>query len=68
MAQIYTIRCPQCGKEYEVMKGILMSECDKPIPEERKEETPVTCPHCGQILSLADEKAKAYIQTVMMAD
>ena len=28
MASIYTVRCPKCGKEYEVMKGILMSEED----------------------------------------
>jgi len=68
MAHIYTIRCPKCGKEYEAMKGILMSECDNPVPDERREETPVACPHCGQKLSLKDEKSKAYIQTVMMVD
>ena len=26
MASIYTVRCPKCGKEYEVMKGMTVEE------------------------------------------
>ena len=68
MAQIYTIRCPKCGREFEAMKGILMSECDKPIPEDRKEETPVVCPICGLELTIDEAREKGYIQSVIMAD
>lgn len=68
MAQIYTVKCPKCDKEFEAMKGILMSECDKPIPEDRKEETPAVCPFCGKKIDLQDEAAGKYIVSVMMAD
>ena len=69
MAKIYLIRCPKCGKEYEAMKGILMSECGlDPIPEDRQEETPVECPHCGHKLNLQEESSQACIETIMMAD
>lgn len=69
MAHIYTIRCPKCGKEYEVMKGILMSECGiNPIPKERLEETPVTCPKCGFSFSLKDEMYKDNIGLTMLVD
>ena len=69
MATIYNIICPKCGKQYQAMKGILMSECNlDPIPEERDEENPVMCPHCGEKLSLQDEGSRKNIQSVMMAD
>lgn len=29
MAQIYTIKCPKCGRTFEVTKGPLVSEMDK---------------------------------------
>lgn len=69
MAHIYTVRCPKCGKEYEVMKGILMSECGlNLIPKERLEETPVTCPKCGFSFSLKDEMYKDNIGLTMLVD
>ena len=69
MASIYTIRCPKCGKEYEVMKGILMSECDlDPMPKEREFETPVKCPKCGFEFSLQDENYKDSVMLSMLAD
>ena len=68
MAQIYTFRCPKCGREFEAMKGILMSECNKPIPEDRKEETPVVCPICGLEMTIDEAQEKGYIQSVIMAD
>ena len=52
MAKVYTINCPKCGCQFEVMKGILVNESDlDPIPEERREETPFTCPICGLEMS-----------------
>ena len=69
MAQIYTIRCPKCGREYEVMKGVLMSEMDlDPMPKEREFETPVKCPKCGFEFSLQDEKNKENIIEFMLLD
>jgi len=69
MAHIYTVRCPKCGKEYEVMKGILMSECDlDPMPKEREFETPVKCPKCGFEFSLQDEKYQDSIVLTMLED
>lgn len=69
MAKIYNIICPKCGKEYQAIKGILMSECNlDPIPEERLEETPVVCPHCGEALSIEEAKSQKCVQSVMMAD
>lgn len=69
MAHIYTIRCPKCGKEYEVMKGILMSECGlDPMPKEREFETPVKCPKCGFEFSIQDEKYQENVMLTMLAD
>lgn len=69
MATFYNIICPKCGKPYSAKKGILMSECDlDPIPEALKEETPVTCPHCGHQLSLQDEGSKKHIESAIFAD
>lgn len=51
------------------MKGILMSECGlNPIPKERLEETPVTCPKCGFSFSLKDEMYKDNIGLTMLVD
>ena len=69
MAHIYIIRCPKCGKEYEATKGIFVSECGiDPIPEDRQEDTPAVCPHCGHKLDLQEESSKAYIESIMLAD
>ncbi|HOE93791.1 MAG TPA: hypothetical protein PLU97_00140 [Candidatus Cryptobacteroides sp.] len=69
MAQIYLIRCPECNKKYECIKGILVSECNlDPIPEERLEESPAICPHCGHKLSLQDEGSEQYIEMFFLAD
>lgn len=68
MAQIYTVKCPKCGKTFEVTKGILISECDKPVPEERKENTPATCPFCKAKTDLQDESNCQHILSVMFID
>ncbi len=69
MAQIYNIICPKCGKKFEVMKGILMSECEKgDIPAERKEETPFKCPHCRHQMSVQDPNFNDHVESVIKAD
>ena len=50
------------------MKGILMSECDKPIREDRKEETPVVCRICDLEMTIDEAREEGYIQSVIMAD
>lgn len=69
MAHIYTIRCPKCGNNYEVMKGILISESERdPMSKEREFETPVKCPKCGFEFSLQDENYKDSFILSMLAD
>lgn len=69
MATIYTMICPECGKKFDVMKGILMSEAAlDPIPEDRKMETPFACPDCGHTMSTKDKDFKQHIETIIMAD
>ena len=68
MATIYEIKCPKCGEQFQVMKGILMSECNKPIPHDRKEDTPFNCPKCGKKFCVYDDDFQSYVESVIMAD
>lgn len=68
MAQIYTIKCPKCGRTFEAIKGVLVSEMDRPIPENRKEDAPAVCPVCKLEIDLQDPANEKYIVSVIMAD
>ncbi len=69
MAKIYIIKCPACGQEFEITKGILASESGlSPIPEDRLDETPFDCPFCGHTMSLEDEGFRDHIVAMMMVD
>ena len=69
MAKRYTIKCPVCLKEFEVMKGILVSESNLDlIPLDRLDETPFDCPFCGHTMSLEDEDFNSHVISIMMAD
>ena len=69
MAKIYIIKCPVCGQEFKVTKGILVKESVlNSIPEDRKEETPFNCPICGQTMSLEDEGFMDHVVAMMMVD
>ena len=69
MAKVYTVNCPKCGHQFEVMKDILVSESNlDPIPEERLEETPFTCPICGLEMSTQDPDFNDHVEMVMMVD
>ena len=61
--------CPECGRKFDVMKGILMSEAGlDPIPKDREIETPFACPDCGHVMSTKDKDFKQHIETIIMAD
>jgi transcription elongation factor Elf1 len=69
MAKVYTVLCPVCGQEFEVTKGILVSESNlDPIPRERLDETPFDCPFCGHTMRVDDEDFNSHVVSVMMAD
>lgn len=69
MASIYTMICRECGRKFDVLKGILMSETGlDPIPEEQQMETPFSCSDCGHIMSTEDKDFKQHIETIIMAD
>ena len=69
MAQLYTIKCPNCGKEFKVGKGVFMSwDFTKPIPKELREETPFNCPHCNHKMSVRDKHFDDYILDVIFID
>ena len=69
MAKIYIINCPKCGHQFEILKGLLVNECDLScIPAERFEETPFTCPKCGLVMSTEDDKFNDHLEMVMMID
>ena len=69
MAKVYIIKCPACGQEFEITKGILTSESGlSPIPEDRLDETPFDCPFCGHTMSLEDEDFRDHVVAMMMVD
>ena len=56
MAELLKIKCPKCGHQFEITKGVLMSwDFSKPIPEELREETPFNCPKCNHQMSVLDD-------------
>ena len=69
MAKIYLVKCPVCGQEFEITKGILASESGlSPIPEDRLDETPFDCPFCGHTMSLDDGGLMEHVVAMMMVD
>ena len=69
MAKSYIIECPVCGRDFQVTKGILVSESGlDPIPEDRLDETPFKCPFCGHTMSVKDNDFNTRIVSMMMAD
>lgn len=68
MATIYGMLCPDCGHEFEVMKGILVSECGKKMPKDREEDEPFVCPKCGKRFCTHDDNFYSNVQYTIMAD
>lgn len=69
MAQLYTIKCPVCGEEFNVGKGITMNwDPAIPIPEQAKEETPFNCPKCGRKMCVLDDDFNENVTSVLFVD
>ena len=69
MAQLYTIKCPKCGKVFNVAKGVLMSwDFSKPIPDFAKDKTPFNCPNCNHSMCVLDDDFHDNVIDVMFAD
>ena len=69
MAQLYTIKCPKCGKIFSVAKGVLMSwDFSKPIPDSAKDETPFNCPDCNYSMCVLDNGFHDNVVDVVHAD
>ena len=69
MAQLYTIKCPECGKVFSIVKGVLMTwDFSKPIPEELRDETPFNCPKCNHEMCVLDENFRDNVVNVIFGD
>lgn len=69
MAVLYSVKCPRCGLEFKVPKGVFMSwDFSKPIPEELREETPFDCPDCGHTMCVKDENFRDNVIDIMHCD
>ena len=69
MAQLYTIKCPKCGTEFAIGKGVLMSwDFSKPIPESLRDETSFDCPICKHKMCVKDEDFQKHIVNVVFLD
>ena len=69
MAQLYTIKCPKCGRVFNVQKGVFMSwDFSKPIPEELLDETPFNCPKCNHEMCILDENFRDNMVNVLFGD
>jgi transcription elongation factor Elf1 len=69
MAQLFVIKCPKCGEEFEITKGVLMSwDFSKPIPKELQEETPFNCPKCNHQMSVLDDDFHDHVTKVLCMD
>ena len=68
MAKLYQLKCPDCGTEFEFMKGVLPQDSDRPIPKQLREETPEKCPTCGRKFTMTREKDKQFVTGVIFID
>lgn len=69
MAKLYIIRCPECGKVFNVNKGVLMSwDFSQPIPAELLDETPFNCPECSHTMCVEDDDFNDHVTEVLFAD
>lgn len=69
MAQLYTVKCPKCGTEFIVPKGVLMSwDFSKPTPIESRDETPFNCPKCNHTMCVNDGDFHEHVVNVVYVD
>lgn len=69
MAQLYTIKCPQCGEVFKVGKGVFMSwDFTMPIPKDLLGETPFECPTCKHKMCVLDDDFNDNVLEVLFID
>ena len=69
MAQLYTIKCPKCGRVFNVPKGVFMSwDFSKPNPKHLREETPFNCPDCNNQMCVKDKHFQDCVVKIIHAD
>lgn len=69
MAQLYTIKCPKCGREFNVLKGVTMSwDFSRPIPKNLQEDTPFNCPDCNHQMCVNDKIFQDCVVVIMHLD
>ena len=66
--EIYIVKCPECGEEFEVQKGVLVKECSKTTPKERLDETPFNCPKCNHTISVLDDDFNDHASLIALVD
>ena len=69
MAQLYTIKCPKCGRGFNVLKGVTMSwDFSRPIPKNLQEDTPFNCPDCNHQKCVNDKIFQDCVVVIMHLD
>ena len=70
MAKAYNITCPQCGCEFQILKGALLDEYKAGIklPASRDESVPDYCPRCNRRFSVNDQDFQQYVKSFMFID
>ncbi len=69
MAQFYIIKCPKCGTQFGIGKGVFMSwDFSKPIPESLRDETSFDCPICKHTMCAKDEDFHDHVVSVQFID
>lgn len=69
MARFYSIRCPKCGEQFVVPKGVFKSwDFSQSIPEDLRDETPFNCPNCNHTMCVLDEDFRNHVVQVIYAD
>jgi DNA-directed RNA polymerase subunit RPC12/RpoP len=69
MAQLYTIKCPKCGRVFNVLKGVTMSwDFSRPIPKNLQEDTPFNCPDCNHQMCVNDKIFQDCVVVIMHLD
>ena len=69
MAQLYTIKCPKCGEEFSIPKGVFMSwDFSQPILEDLRDDSPFNYPNCGHTMCVLDKDFRDHVVDILFAD
>lgn len=70
MAKAYNVVCPQCGLEFQILKGTWLAEykTGKKLPPNRDENVTDYCPGCNRRFSVKDKDFRKYVKEYMFID